>query len=64
MILVDIVEELEPAAEAVDVDVDVIDFDSPTSWVRAVGHATVPMAPGRRRSRSRWSPSSAPPSTR
>ena len=45
VILVDIVEELEPAAEALDheVDVDVIDFDSPTSWVRAVGHATVPM---------------------
>ncbi|GAB3869691.1 DUF7144 family membrane protein [Dactylosporangium cerinum] len=45
VILVDIVEELEPAAEAlqVNVDVDVIDFDSPTSWVRAVGHATVPM---------------------
>jgi hypothetical protein len=45
VILVDIVEELEPAVETVepDVDVDVIDFDSPTSWVRAVGHATVPM---------------------
>jgi hypothetical protein len=45
VILVDIVEELEPAAdtEAMSGDVDVIDFDSPTSWVRAVGHATVPM---------------------
>jgi hypothetical protein len=42
VILVDIVEELAPAT--VDAaDVDVIDFDSPTSWVRAVGHATVPM---------------------
>jgi hypothetical protein len=44
VILVDIVEELEPAVEALHVDVDDIDFDSPTSWVRAVGHATVPMA--------------------
>ncbi len=43
VILVDIVEELEPAGAGADVDVDVIDFDSPTSWVRAVGHATVPM---------------------
>ena len=45
VILVDIVEELEPAADrrTWTVDVDVIDFDSPTSWVRAVGHATVPM---------------------
>jgi hypothetical protein len=47
VILVDIVEELEPAGPAADADaeveVDVIDFDSPTSWVRAVGHATVPM---------------------
>lgn len=47
VILVDIVEELEPAVSAtVDVDVDDIDFDSPTSWVRAVGHATVPMILG------------------
>jgi hypothetical protein len=48
VILVDIVEELEPAVSAmVDVDVDDIDFDSPTSWVRAVGHATVPMILGK-----------------
>ncbi|MEV4515842.1 hypothetical protein AB0K00_43665 [Dactylosporangium sp. NPDC049525] len=48
VILVDIVEELEPSGgtdldAGMDPDVDVIDFDSPTSWVRAVGHATVPM---------------------
>ena len=49
VILVDIVEELEAsdldvgADLALALDVDVIDFDSPTSWVRAVGHATVPM---------------------
>ncbi|MEU0563518.1 hypothetical protein [Dactylosporangium maewongense] len=45
VILVDIVEELEPAVGRVPVgtDVDVIDLDSPQVWVRAVGHATVPM---------------------
>lgn len=49
VIMVDIVEELEPtnldAGPHLDteMDVDVIDFDSPTSWVRAVGHATVPV---------------------
>lgn len=46
VILVDIVEELEPPAAAAGpdvVEVDDIDFDTPQSWVRAVGHATVPM---------------------
>ncbi|MFF5235418.1 hypothetical protein [Dactylosporangium sp. NPDC000521] len=45
VILVDIVEELEPAAgnAPAGTDIDVIDLDSPQMWVRAVGHATVPM---------------------
>jgi hypothetical protein len=45
VILVDIVEELEPSGgtDSVGAEVDVIDFDSPQSWVRAVGHATVPV---------------------
>lgn len=45
VILVDIVEELEPAAgkALAGTDIDVIDLDSPQMWVRAVGHATVPM---------------------
>ncbi len=42
VILVDIVEELEPA-ELVGPVVDDIDLDSPQAWVRAVGHATVPV---------------------
>ncbi|MET7427196.1 hypothetical protein [Dactylosporangium sp. NPDC005555] len=46
VILVDIVEELEPHSDmagAMEPDVDVIDLDSPQAWVRAVGHATVPV---------------------
>ena len=42
VILVDIVEELEPA-ELVRPAVDDIDLDSPQAWVRAIGHATVPV---------------------
>lgn len=43
VILVDIVEELEPAGPVQPV-IDDIDLDSPQAWVRAIGHATVPVA--------------------